>query len=366
MTPIRLAVIGAGHLGRIHGRLIRAIPDVELVGIVDPVSKARVEVAKACHTTAFAHHQQILNRVDAAILAAPTKYHHQIGVELLNNGIHLFVEKPLTATLAEAAELVDLADRQGVILQVGHVEQFNPALLAVKPHLNSIRYVDANRCGPYTFRSTDVGVVLDLMIHDLDIVLSLANSPIIDVRAVGFSILSEAEDIAQARLEFADGCVANFTASRCSAQPQRTMQVIGKDYTATIDFAQQTAVVMRPGSEFAQVRSEFDGSSTAQNNHWKEHLFEEVLELENLPIEDANAILCEQQEFIDCIRFAHRPTVSGHQAKAALAVAERITNAMSVQAWCDNPAAIDRESVIPVFKHLSAPHQPTIPRRKAG
>jgi predicted dehydrogenase len=271
----------------------------------------------------------------------------------------------MTNTSEQGRELTALADANDLKLQVGHIERFNPALLSARDRLGAVQFIECHRLAPFKGRGADVNVVLDLMIHDLDIVLSLAKSPIIDVRAVGFSILSEAEDIAQARLEFADGSVANFTASRCSAQPQRTMQFIGKDCTATIDFAQQTAVVMRPGSEFARVRSEFDGSSTAQNNHWKEHLFEEVLELENLPIEDANAILCEQQEFIDCIRFAQRPTVSGHQAKAALAVAERITNAMSVQAWCDNQA-IDRESVIPVFKHLSAPHQPTIPRRKAG
>ncbi len=225
MNRLRVAVIGAGRLGGFHAQKLAQLPEVELVGVADPVESQRSRVAAECRTAAFADYRELCGRIDAAVVAVPTRLHHALGKELLRRGIHVLMEKPLTPTAAEADELVALARRQRLVLQVGHVERFNPALAAASPHLRSPHYLEAVRASGFTFRSTDVGVVLDLMIHDLDVVLSLVRSELRRVDAMGISVLGGHEDVANARLEFANGCVAALSASRVSYEPVRHMQI---------------------------------------------------------------------------------------------------------------------------------------------
>ncbi|MBL9123896.1 MAG: Gfo/Idh/MocA family oxidoreductase, partial [Planctomycetaceae bacterium] len=191
MRPLRLAVIGVGHLGKAHARIAAGLEEIELVGVVDPVAANRTQVAAAHGVQACAHHRELLDRIDAVVIATPTRFHHAVALDLAAHGVHLFIEKPLTATLAEADELLAVAERNGVLVQVGHVERFNPVLTGVLPQLREPKYIEACRASTFKFRSTDIGVVFDLMIHDIDLVLSLARSQVVNVEALGVSVFGE-------------------------------------------------------------------------------------------------------------------------------------------------------------------------------
>ncbi|MCH8924211.1 MAG: Gfo/Idh/MocA family oxidoreductase, partial [Planctomycetes bacterium] len=304
MTKLRLAVVGAGYLGRFHARLAAGLEGIELVAVIDPDREAREAVATEAHCAALAHHREVLDRVDAIVLAAPTPLHHQIGCELLRAGKHLLIEKPLASTLRQCDELVDIARRHSLTLQVGHVERFNPALTAVTPYVESPRYFEATRLGGHTFRSTDVGVVLDLMIHDLDIILSLVDSPVTRVDAVGQCVLGETEDMATAHLRFANGCCANVTASRISVESSRRMRIWSDGSYAEVDFAEHTARLVRPSSAVRAGRIDLAALDTAEREHFKEHLFDELLPCEQFDPPPVNAIEEELKGFAECIRTA--------------------------------------------------------------
>ncbi|MEK6235543.1 MAG: Gfo/Idh/MocA family oxidoreductase, partial [Planctomycetales bacterium] len=202
MKPLRMGVIGTGHLGKFHARILSQTPGVELVGVADASAEAAEKVAAEHGVEAFSDWESLAARVDAAVLAVPTTLHHQLGAPLLENGIHLLIEKPLAATSKDALALADLAEQRGLVLAVGHVERFNPAWTALQGQLSDPKYVEANRLSGYTFRSTDVGVVLDLMIHDLDLLLSLVGRPVREVEALGVSLFGKHEDAANARITF--------------------------------------------------------------------------------------------------------------------------------------------------------------------
>ncbi len=205
MTPLRVAVIGAGHLGRIHARIAAGLDDIELVAVADPVAACRDAAAAESKTESVADYRELIGEIDAAIVATPTNTHHTVGIELLSSGIPLLIEKPLANHTAAADDLVNLARKQGLVLQVGHVERFNPALAWAASEVHDPKYIEATRTSGYSFRSTDIGVVLDVMIHDLDIVLALAGSTVTNVEALGISVLGGHEDMATARLTFASG-----------------------------------------------------------------------------------------------------------------------------------------------------------------
>ena len=213
--PLRIGVIGAGHLGRFHAKLAAERADVQLVGVCDAIADAANQLANECGTRAFFDYRDLIPQIEAAIVATPTATHHRVGCDLLAAGIHVLMEKPLARTKAEADELVALSERHGKVLQVGHIERFNPALDQVRPFVGEPKYIEGARYTPYTFRSTDIGVVLDLMVHDLDLAMSLAGSAVESVLAIGASVMGGHEDVAQARLQFANGCVANLSALAC-------------------------------------------------------------------------------------------------------------------------------------------------------
>jgi predicted dehydrogenase len=320
---LRVAVIGAGHLGTIHTRLIKTIDEVELVGVADPSPAARQRIAQDFGADVFEDHRPLIGKIDAAILAAPTDHHYWIGMELAEAGIHLLVEKPLTLTVAEADALIRAARAKHLVLQVGHVERFNPAFTTAAAQLHRPRYIEAVRASGYTGRSVDVGVVLDLMIHDIDLVLSLVPSEVVGIEALGTAVLGPHEDMAHARLRFANGCIANLNASRVSYETKRQMQVFAENAFASIDFGAGTTKIVRPSQRVRRGEIDFPRLSPEEKQQVRELLHRHHA-LEELQVERRNAILDEQHDFVISIRTGQTPQVTGRQGRQALAVAEQI------------------------------------------
>jgi predicted dehydrogenase len=305
MKKIRAGVIGVGYLGQFHAEKYASLPNVELTGIVE-TDQARGElIARKLNTEAFADPSRLLGKVDAVSIVVPTILHHQIAKQFLDAGVHVLLEKPLTVTLEQADELIALANRKEVVLQVGHIERFNPAVTAIQPLLKSPGYLQAERSAPFTVRCTDVNVVLDLMIHDLDIVSDLAGSAPLKVSAAGSSIITREIDAATARIVFANGCVADVTASRISDEKKRLLKIFDGDTLYTADYQTQKAFVSRRGSgaipEFV---------TTEISTERRDTLLEEI------------------KAFIACIEHKSRPAVSGTEGRNALALARLITHSI--------------------------------------
>jgi predicted dehydrogenase len=369
VKPLRLAVIGAGHLGRIHARIAAGLSEIELVAVADPVPECRDAAAAEARTRAVADYRELIGEIDAAIVATPTNTHHTVGVELLSSGIPLLVEKPLAPNSAAADELVSLARKQGLVLQVGHVERFNPALAWVASEVRDPKYIQATRTSGYSFRSTDIGVVLDMMIHDLDIVLALANSTVSDVQALGISVLGGHEDMVTARLVFASGCVAELTASRVSPQQNRTMNIFTSRCAATINFASQEASLVKPREDVLRRRFRVDRLSVEERNALKSKLFEDVLVCTHHEATKVNAIEEEQKDFVASIRTGKTPRVDGMAGRQVVVVAEMILAAIEEHAW--DGSAAGRHGpfampALPIVPGHSRWQEDSKPHRKAG
>ena len=333
MKRVRVAVIGVGHLGKEHARILASLPEVDLAGVADVSLELAQAVAARHNTQAFNDYRSLLDRVDAASIVVPTTHHLAVARDFLMRGIPLLVEKPLSRTLAEARTLVELADRHGTILQVGHIERFNPAYEELRRRPFQPKYIRAQRMGPFTGRSTDVGVVMDLMIHDLDLLLALVQAPVQSVAAVGLSCFGGHEDVANARIQFADGCVADVTASRASPTASRQMQLWGTQGYAEIDFATRKVTLVQPS---AQVRANgLDPArlEPAARLRIREELFAQHLELMTIDGKAQDQLTCELQEFITSVRTGAAPRVSGHDGLAAIELAERILHSMESHAW---------------------------------
>ncbi len=358
---LRFGVIGAGHLGTIHTRLLHSIDDVCLVGVADPSAAARQRVADEFNVATFEDHRELAGRIDAAIIASPTEHHYWIGMELAEAGVHLLVEKPITLSVAEADALIRATASRHLVLQVGHVERFNPAFTAAAAQLRQPWYIEAVRASGYTCRSVDVGVVLDLMIHDIDLVLSLVGSEVVDVAAVGAAVLGPHEDMAHAHIRFANGCIANINASRTSFQPQRTMKLFGDDVYAGIDFAAGSTKIVRPGEQLRSGQIDVRNLSQEEKQQLQEQLFTEVLPVETLQLEKRNAILDEQHDFVISIRSGQSPQVTGQHGRDALSVAERITKQIA-----EKCKLARKTSLLPSPQWELAADYSAKPHRKAG
>jgi predicted dehydrogenase len=369
VNPLRVAVIGAGHLGRIHARIAAGLEEIELVAVADPVAESRESVAYEVRARAVADYRELIGDVDAAIVATPTSTHHAIGVELLSSGLPLFVEKPLSTDAAAATELVNLARRQGLVLQVGHVERFNPALAWVASEVRDPKYIEATRTSGYSFRSIDIGVVLDMMIHDLDVALALANSNVTEVHALGISVLGGHEDMATARLTFASGCVAQLTASRVSPQQRRTMTIFTSRGAATVDFASHEATLIKPREDVLRRKFRLDRLSASERAQLKDHLFDELLVRTEHEAAKVNAIQEEQLDFVTSIRTGKTPRVDGAAGRDAIAVAEMILAKIDQHAWDGNSAGRQGPFAMPALPIITAPsrwQEDAKPRRRAG
>jgi len=309
---LRAAVIGVGYLGRFHAQKYAALSGVELVGVVDVQPETAQRVAQELGVAAFTDYRELLGadgskgaKVDMVSVASTTETHHAVARDCLAAGVHVLVEKPVTVTVAQADELIALADARHLVLQVGHLERFNPAWLAVKDKIRRPLFIEGHRMAPFKARGIDVSVVLDLMIHDLDLILPLVDSPVTDLRASGVSVLTDGIDIANVRIEFANGCVANLTASRTSTASLRRLRIFEHHEYISVDFGERRVVISRKreGSleDLAPDQLPIDSESFQQ------------------PLGDA--LLTEIEAFVGAVKNGTRAVVSGREGRNALAVA---------------------------------------------
>ncbi len=298
MKPVKIAVIGVGHLGRIHARIYKELPSCSLAGVCDIDQKQLAEVAGDIQTTAYTDYRELFGKVDAVSIAVPTRLHYKIAREFLKKNIHILVEKPFTATLVQADALIKEARSRGLILAVGHIERFNSAFTATRRLIKHPKFIECHRLSPFPNRSLDIGAVLDIMIHDIDIVLGLVASPIKKIEAVGINVLTPFEDIANARICFANGCVANLTASRISDELMRKIRIFQENTYISLDYKNAQAFVYTK-----------KGDSIAK---------------EALPIEKEQPLQKELASFIDSVAHHTEPLVSGPVARDALATALKI------------------------------------------
>jgi predicted dehydrogenase len=306
MQKIRAAVIGVGYLGRFHAQKYAQSAECELVAVSDARQEARDKVAAEVGSRAVADYRELLGKVDAVSVVTPTPAHFSIARDFIAAGAHVLVEKPITETVAEARELIDLAGRHKKVLQVGHLERFNAAILAAEPHLRSPNFVECIRMAPYRERGTDVNVVLDLMIHDIDIVQNIVGAAITSIDAIGTPVFSEEIDIANARIHFANGCVANTTASRVSMKTERKMRIFEDDAYLSLDLQQKILTVIRKRDASAP-----PGPLPV------------TIEEQNL--DQGDALKAEIASFLECIRTGRPPVVPGEAGLMALETAMRIT-----------------------------------------
>jgi predicted dehydrogenase len=360
MSRLRLAVIGVGHLGKEHARILASLPEAELVGVAD-VNAAQAEaVALRCGSRGFPDYRGLLPLVDAAVVVVPTVHHHAVAADFLRRGIPVLVEKPLTTEPAQAEELVSLAHLQGVTLQVGHIERFNPAFEELCRRPLRPKYVTCRRLGSFTGRSTDIGAVLDLMIHDLDLLLALVKSPVRDVQALGLSVLGGHEDVAQARLVFENGCVADLTASRVSAAPVRQMQVWSAEGFARVDFAKKHLTLVQPTDELRRQRLDPRRLDAAALARLRAGLHGDFLQTLDLDCQGGDQLTRELQDFLHCVRTGGRPLAAGEDGRDAVALAARVLERLRGHAWegrADGPAG-------PL--HMPAPEGPLFPPAQGG
>jgi len=305
-NPLRCAVVGVGHLGKWHAAKYAQLPETELVAVVDADPDTARRIADEHGCAAETDHRALIGRVDAVSIAAPTTLHYEIARDLLEAGCHLLVEKPITETLEQAETLNRLAEDKGLILQVGHLERFNAALRHLMESPLEPRFIESHRLAPYKPRATDVSVVLDLMIHDIDIILSLVRAPLTEVRASGAQVLTDDIDIANARLEFANGCVANVTSSRISTKSERRMRIFQPHCYASVDFQNRVLALNHIDSP--------DSGDGTPEIHRDERAFDE-----------ADALLAEIRAFVAAVRGEGPLLVSGRDGQRALETATRIT-----------------------------------------
>ena len=333
MSRTRIAVVGVGHLGRHHARLLKEL-DCELVAVADPSEKAREAAQEAYGVPAFADHRSLVGMVDAVSVVTPTNLHREVAGFFLEHGIDTLVEKPITATVEEGRELVEIARRHGRILQVGHVERFNPAFERLQEVARNARYIESQRFAPFSFRSTDIGVVLDLMIHDLDLVLSLVGSEIASVEAFGGAVFTPAEDMASAIIRFRNGTVAHLTASRVALKPLRKMRVFSSEGAyASLDFQTGEGLVIRknPGWDLQNLPVD-QIDRTQVGDLWK-YVFEGLLSVQQFKLDDGNPLKEELASFLQCVRDRSKPRVSGEDGVAAVAAAQQVIRAIAANRW---------------------------------
>ncbi len=339
----RVGVIGGGHLGRIHAKLISSNAACDFVGVADPSAESRQLVATQLNAATVVDYQDWAGEIDAAIIAAPTFLHHQIGFWCLSRGIHVLMEKPIASSLAEATQLVQLAKSNQCTLQVGHVERFNPTWkLALAQFANeNIRYIEAVREGTYTGRSTDIGIVMDLMIHDIDLILSAVQSPVDSISAYGWSVLGQHEDFASAGLRFRNGTIANLRASRISPVSKRHMQVYTEDGLTEIDMALNAVSHTTAVVDVANGSRQADELPVELRTKVKDSLFVDWLSKVEHKAPPVNAIEQEQLEFVHAVRSNSPVTVTGEHGYQALEVACRILDQIAIHRPCRSiiPAA---------------------------
>ena len=319
MKKLKIGVIGTGHLGKLHTKMFQQIDNCELAGIYDTNPENLANVSKEFNTRAFNNFGDLLSAVDAVSIAVTTSAHYQVAMDCLAQGKHIFIEKPITSLIPQGEEIVKIATDKKLILQVGHIERFNPALLAVEQYLTEPMFIQSDRLSQFNPRGTDVAVVLDLMIHDIDIILSLINSDVTRIDANGVAVVSDNIDIANARIQFANGAVANVTASRISQKKMRKMRLFQKENYISLDFIAGVAEVYRLiGAEQPLLTPAISFGEIGIGNKKKRVVYEQP------EIKEVNALKYELNLFVNSVLENKKPVVSGEDGLRALRVAEII------------------------------------------
>jgi predicted dehydrogenase len=330
---IRVGVIGTGSMGKNHARIFGGLPNARFTAVYDTSAETARQIAGQYGAQPVTSLDAFADAVDAATIATPTVTHFEIAKALLEKGKHVLVEKPFTETPEQARMLCDLAHQRGLVLQVGHIERFNPVMSALEQRLNAPRFIEATRLSPYPGRSLDVGVVLDVMIHDLEIILHLVRSPWAQVDAVGVAILSKREDIANVRIRFENGCVANITASRISQDKLRKIRVFQSDAYVSLDYQRQEGYLLRLAQE-GEKESSLLGKllGAASGGTIVTEFAGKRIVREPVPIDKDEPLKRELVSFVDCARAGAQPKVSGREATAALELALEITRKIEANA----------------------------------
>ena len=330
-SKVKVAVLGVGSLGKEHARLyaeLAAAGRVEFAGVYDIAPDAARKIADKYRVRAFRSVSEAASASDALSVVTPTATHYELGCQLLRQHNHILIEKPMTDSASHAAELVQLAQEQRVVLQVGHVERFNPVFKYLEAVATEPRFIEAHRLSPYPARSTDIGVVLDLMIHDLDVVLAFVKSPVVNVDAVGIPVLSASEDIANARLRFGNGCVANLTASRVSPERMRKIRVFSGGAATSyvsLDYRSQEGFIYRIARDGEGETSLFKKLLASKDSTIVSEFGGKRIVREPVPLEKDEPLKLELRSFIECVEALQTPVVSGESAKRALDLALEIT-----------------------------------------
>jgi predicted dehydrogenase len=363
MSRLKLGVVGVGALGRHHARILSELPTAELIAVADPHPTRGAEIAAKHGTRWVPDYRDLIGLVDAVSIVVPTALHQPIASEFLSRGIPVLVEKPISDSVASAEAMVALADDHHTVLQVGHIERFNPAWQAAAPHVGDPRYLRAERLAPFSFRSTDVGVVLDLMIHDIDLVLSLVDSPIASVEAFGIGLMGPHEDAAQARLRFANGCIADLSASRVHPTASRAVQVWSFSGCTSIDLHQRTVSKWSPSAslEFGERPVTLAAQPGADIEALKARVFSEWLAPQSIPVAGGDALTAELQSFIHCVTTGQRPAVDGAQAVRAMQAAQQVLEQVRSHAWNGQTPHVAGDALL-----IGPWARPSQPLRKAG
>ena len=324
--PLPVGVIGCGRMGQLHARVYTQMPSVKLIGVFDLNRAAAEQTAQQHGGRAFGSIEELAGAVSAATVAVPTQAHLAVARTLLSRGIACLIEKPLAKSVEEARWIADLAARSGATVQVGHIERFNPAVRAIERLGIRPGYMDVARVSPLTFRSIDVGVVLDMMIHDIDIVLKLAASPVRDVRASGVSVLGDVEDIANARVEFASGCVANLTASRLAMRTERRLRCFSRDAYVAIDYQKRHGIVVHRGPNLGTIRDTVARIRSGQISDLSQVNYKDLVKIEELPIEEVEPLRAQLDAFVHAVTTRTPPPVTVGDGLAAVELAQRIVD----------------------------------------
>lgn len=328
MAAVKVGVVGVGHMGRHHARIYSEMPGVELVAVVDTNEIVARDLAKKFNTNYFLHYRDLIGKVDAVNIATPTFSHYPIAKTFLSEGVHVLVEKPMTSSVKEANHLIQLAKMKGCVLQVGHTERFNPAVLSLNGLVKKPIFIEAHRMGPPTQRNLDVGVIFELMIHDIDIVLNLVNAPVAKIQGYGLRIYSNYEDITQAQILFENGCIASLSASRVSSEKVRNLEITQEDGFLHLDYIEQNIILRK------QVSSKyvFDQPKAMYR---REFLVDQPMISKDEPLR------LEIAHFVECLREQKKPIVSGEDGKMALEVANKIAESIILMESRENQLARD-------------------------
>ena len=335
----KIAVVGVGALGQHHARILSEMDGVELIGVVDSRVDQGQLIAERLGTRCIETIDEASSLVDCVSIAVPTQYHRNVAEQFLANKIPVMVEKPLAGDVADAQFLVDLAAENSTLLQVGHIERYNPARQAAWARIDQPRYVRCERVSPFTFRSIDIGVVHDLMIHDIDLLLDLVQAPVIDVEAFGVAVMGRHEDAVQARIRFRNGCIADVVASRISPTAHRTMQAWSQSGCTTVDFTSREVQHFGMGTQLQAGVSPVERAMMpgADINAMKAAVFGSTIEIETVEGAETDALTAELAEFVSCVTTGNSPMVDGEAALEAMKVAERVLESVDCHQWDASP-----------------------------